>query len=322
MGILRDAIAVGMDRWVRSRAPRCAEITLGHRQIFIIPNRFGLGFLVLVLVLFVMGTNYQNNLVLALAFWLVALFVLSIHLTFHNLSGLTLHAGFSEGAFVDDPVTHRVHVSSERERFDIQFSCQGEPQAWLDRLPAHDHLPVQVVTRYAHRGRHPLPRLRLETRFPFGWITAWSFWTPQQYCLIWPRPVDHGLARLAEDDLVTRPLQPQRRDTDAMDDVRDYAAGDPTRRILWRQFARRGVLQVKAPPKSSGDTRHLSLAQVADLPLEKGLEQLAYWLEESEAEGDNWSLRLGQDYLPPGQGKAQRTQGLDALALFSGGNHE
>ncbi len=315
MGILRDAVEATVERWVRSRTPPRREVHLGQRQIFIIPNRYGLGLLVLVLLLFVMGTNYQNNLILALAFWLIALFVLSIHLTYLNLSGLTLHVGHSESGFVGQPLIHTIHLHTRKARHGLLISGDEAPERMLEALPESGHCAVQLRQTAVSRGIQRAPRIRLETRFPFGWISAWTYWSPDQQALAWPAPVDHGLHRTATDAEPHRPRTPERTDPEALDDVREYAAGDSPRRILWRHYARRGVLAVKAPPRVSGDTRKLDIRQVASLPQERGLEQLCCWLLTADAEAADWSLRLHDAWLPPGQGHAQRVRGLDALAL-------
>lgn len=315
MGILRDAVEATVERWVRARTPPRREVRLGQRQIFIIPNRYGLGMLALVVVLFVMGTNYQNNLVLALAFWLVALFVLSIHLTYLNLSGLVLHVGHSESGFVGQPLIHTVHLHTRKARHGLLIAGDEEPERMLETLPAGGHCALQLRQTAVARGQQPAPRVRLETRFPFGWISAWTYWAPDQQALAWPAAVDHGLLRSAADAEPRRPRTPERTDPEALDDVREYAAGDSPRRILWRHYARRGVLAVKTPPRVSGDTRKLDIRQVAALPRERGLEQLCFWLLAADAESADWSLRLHDAWLPPGQGRSQRVRGLDALAL-------
>lgn len=317
MGILRDAMAVGMERWIRNRTPHSDAVTLGQRQIFIMPNRYGLGMLVLMLILFVMGTNYQNNLVLALTYWLLALFVLSIWLTYYNLAGIHLKAISSQSAPVDRPLAYRLHLHTQRERFGLMVSGGEAPPHWFDRIPARDYEACEPVRAYPTRGRFPAPRIRLETRFPFGWITAWSFWSPSLYGLVWPASVDHGLARVSASQTLSQETRQTELERDALDAVRDYEPGDPTRRILWRQFARRGALHVKSPPRVQGNSHQLDLAQVSDLPLERGLEQLAFWCTECEALEVDWSIRLGSWCLPAGRGRAHYERAMDALALYS-----
>lgn len=319
MGILRDAMAVATERWIRRRTPHSHTVTLGQRQIFVMPNRYGLGMLVLILILFVMGTNYQNNLVLALSYWLLALFVLSVWFTYYNLAGIQLKAISSQSAPVREPLVYRLHLHSRRERYGLMMAGGDAAPQWLDRLSAHDHGVCEPVRAYPARGRYPAPRVRLETRFPFGWITAWTFWTPALQGLVWPACVDHGVARLSAEGMQNQQTaQRPRLERDALDAVRDYEPGDPTRRILWRQFARRGALHVKSPPNVQGDSHQLDLEQVSDLPLEQGLEQLAFWVTDCEAQEVDWSLRLGQWMLPSGRGDAQRERAMDALALYSG----
>lgn len=325
MGVLRDAMATAAERWIRGRAPRQQMVTLGHRQIFVLPNRYGLTLLALVLVLFIMGTNYQNNLVLAMAFLLAALFVLSIYLTYHNLSGLTLSAGHAESAHVGDWVRFHCHLNSRRERYGLQCRMPGSVPVWVEAVRADERAEVILSARYSQRGRQRMPRVRVETRFPFGWITGWSFWHGELSVIVWPRPVHQGLDRPSVALRQESSSASAVRSSEAPDNTRDYQPGDPLRRILWHQFARRGQLLVKVPPPVSGDSQQLDILQVADLPLEQGLQQLAYWIEQAESAHQPWSLHLGKQSLPRGSGSMHRRAGFDLLALHGsagqGGDH-
>ena len=62
-------------KWLDKRIPAANEFQLSHRSIFIFPAKFGALFLALCALLFLLGTNYQNNLMLLLCYFLVALFL-------------------------------------------------------------------------------------------------------------------------------------------------------------------------------------------------------------------------------------------------------
>ena len=74
-----------MDR--RSRVSILHKLT--HKNLYILPTKRGGFFFGITFVLWLIGTNYQNNLVLALAFLMFSIFVVSIIHTFDNLVHLT-----------------------------------------------------------------------------------------------------------------------------------------------------------------------------------------------------------------------------------------
>ena len=60
----------------------------GPRSLFILPTRLGLCYLLVMLAIYLLGTNYQNNLVLLVAYALGSLFMVTMWLTHRNLLGL------------------------------------------------------------------------------------------------------------------------------------------------------------------------------------------------------------------------------------------
>lgn len=300
--------------WMRRRTPSVRQIKLGQRQIFIIPNRYGLSFLALVLLIFVLGTNYQNNLMLAFAFWLAAIFVLSILMTFQNLSGVLLRAGVSGQNFVGQRIEHHWSVEGQRSHYGLRI-LHADEVTFLERVgpPFVGEVTTNVI--YQHRGRHSAPRLRVETRFPFGWVTAWTWFQPDQHAIAWPLPIDHQAIPSLENG--AGPMSPLQRPPGAadLDHARLYQTGDAPRRVLWRHYARRGVMMVKTAPPEGVTTQEFSLRQVEHLPLERGLEQLSYWMTTALAADQAWSLQLGNAIIPLSTGMEHLHHCLSRLAL-------
>ena len=75
-------------RWFDARAPKSDSATLNLRNIYIFFSREGLLFAVLLIITFIAGINYGNNLVLGLCFYLVSIWLISFHVTFAHISGL------------------------------------------------------------------------------------------------------------------------------------------------------------------------------------------------------------------------------------------
>ena len=79
-------------RWISKRLPPQAKVTLSHKGIFILPSAFGFAWLALILLLYLFGTNYQNNLVIGLSLLLGSVFHTCIIYSYKNLAGLTFSA--------------------------------------------------------------------------------------------------------------------------------------------------------------------------------------------------------------------------------------
>ena len=159
-------------RWLARRIPPARQITLGSRSLFILPTRLGLCYLLVMLAIYLLGTNYQNNLVLLVAYGLGSLFMVTMWLTHRNLLGLALLGGPAVLGEVGSPLPMRITVRSERPLQALQFSL-NEGRLWLaqvDAVPQPLLLPVQG----SRRGRLPLERLRVESRYPLGLFRCWS----------------------------------------------------------------------------------------------------------------------------------------------------
>ena len=90
--VLLERWQVRFMHWVTRRIPPARNVVLNHRNIFILPNKQGLGFLFVLSLMFIGAINYEANLAFALVFLLLGMFVLSIFYTFRNLSGLHVSA--------------------------------------------------------------------------------------------------------------------------------------------------------------------------------------------------------------------------------------
>ncbi|AWM81307.1 hypothetical protein DKL61_13680 [Gammaproteobacteria bacterium ESL0073] len=63
-----------MNDWASKRMPRGKAIELNSRQVFVVPTKAGFAFIALLLIILLVGINYQNNLAYGLCFMLGALF--------------------------------------------------------------------------------------------------------------------------------------------------------------------------------------------------------------------------------------------------------
>ncbi|GAB2896555.1 DUF58 domain-containing protein [Microbulbifer echini] len=304
------------ERWLSRRVPRARAITLNHSRLFILPTRAGLGYLLVVAVLWLLATNYENNLVFALTFLLISVFViLPVH-TFANLSGLRLQLLSTEPAFAGDFAEAKINLSREdkREREWIQVHWPTEEGAYVD-LCEERSADFRVALPVLERGRVQAPRLRVESRFPLGLFRCWSRIDLDVEFLVYPRPLAGGPLPLGE-ALVEGESGPVRRGGDDYASLKPYQPGDSLRHLAWKQYAAGRDLYSKEY-ESRTDTRlWLDWALLDGRDVETRLSNLCHWALQAEKQGIAYGLRVPGTTLPPSLGMEHQQRVLGALALF------
>lgn len=302
--------------WVERRLPPARNIELGHRNIFIMPNRQGLGFLLILGLMFIGAINYEASLAFALVFLLLGVFVLSIFYTFRNLAGLHVSAVAGSSVFAGEKadVTVILNRHGERSYENVQVSYEGSRKQSTDLIDTREaRLSLFVPTM--QRGWFSPGRLVVETVFPFGICRAWSLPDLSVRCLVYPRPVACDLDWLMSN-------QPQSGNTVVMrgnDDyhgLRDYREGDSLKHVAWKIFARGQGMYTKEYSSNIDEKVWLRWDMFADMGTEERLSRLCWCVISLDAAGIDYGLELPGFRLPPAKGQLHYASAMQALALF------
>ncbi len=303
--------------WLARRLPAARVQQLGHRQLFILPTRMGVLYAMTTFAIFILGTNYQNNLVLFLAFLLASLFLATIWLTHRNLCGLQLLGGgcvlTDVGIAAQLPLTLRHNRGAQA----INLSLAGNALyvAAVGDVPATIHLPLAAP----QRGRLQSPRLTVESRFPLGLFRCWSL--PDLELEAWAAPApQHGLL-VGQDESDQEQRQGRHEVASNIGDfsrLRDHQPGDAQSRIAWKQLAQGRGMLVKTFVLPQHQQRLLTLQQVVGSSLEQRLAVLAYWVREHCRHGQPFVLQLGAQRLGPDCSQLHELQCRWALARYGG----
>lgn len=265
------------------------------------------------LALIATGINYGNNLVFALAFMLLAIWLQAAWVCWRNLSGLVWQPGVPSPVFAGESLRLEglLRENNGRPRCALELATEqasGEPAG----IASDSDATLALAMPTQRRGLLTIERLRLQSRYPLGlWQCRRPL--PALQALVYPCPF--GEARLP----LASPL-PAHRQTAADDfqGVRTYAAGDPPRRINWRAFGRSEQLLVnRFDGGRGGEALWLDWEGCAGND-EQRLGQLTRWVIEAERAGREYGLRLPGSALPPDRGRTQREATLARLALFEG----
>lgn len=305
-----------MERWLSRRAPAARSVGLDHGKLFILPTRAGMAFLLVIALLWLLATNYENNLVFALTFLLVSLFaVLPVH-TFANLSGVQLQLLEARPAFAGDYAEARIEVGREgqRSRERIRIFWPPEEGAELD-LCEQSRAEVQVALPVIKRGRQRAPRLRVESRFPLGLFRCWSPVDLDIEFLVYPRPKSAGPlpvgAAVGEGE-----SEQKLRGGDDFAGLKPYRPGDSLRHLAWKQYAGGRDLYSKEYESGADARLWLDWDLLAGRDVETRLSNLCHWALQAEREQTPYGLRLPGSEIAPALGNPHLQRVLGALALF------
>ncbi|MDF3032068.1 MAG: hypothetical protein K0R03_2626 [Moraxellaceae bacterium] len=301
-------------RWLNRRIPRETQVTLNQRRIFIFLTRQGLLAGMVVTALFVGGINYANNLLLAISFFLASLFVIAIHHTYANLSGLRITALSASPAFAGEEARFLLRFDDAREREHesllLEWADVTTKVEWVNGVTE-----VAVPLTTAKRGWFRPPRLKLSSTYPLGLLRAWTWLDLDMAAVVYPHPepsevMPTGAGADGEGE------RQRKRGHEDFDGLKDFTPGDPLAHISWKHLARGRGLLTKTYASEEIGSDMLDWDALQGLGIETRLSRLAWWVVMLAQQNHAYGLRLPGTEIPAGLGIEQRDACLRALALF------
>lgn len=306
-------------RWLKRRIPRQRSHQLQHRNIFIMPSKAGLGFVFMLSLLWLLGTNYQNNLVLSLAFLLLSLLIICMHHTYGNLAGLHVSVINTEPGFMggEGRVTLLVKKNSARKYEAITLAWAGGSSTVISLLD-EDQVIISLLVPLTQRGWFQPPYLRIFTDFPLGLIVAWSYLDVEALILSYPKPVESSVRPIEqlEDDSDGKESQMIVTGNQEFAGLREYKPGDSLRNIDWRALARGQGMATRIYEDNASKGYWLDWRQFAGLSTEVRLSRLCACVLKHSGVLQEYGLRLPDQTIEPGYGSDHQRKLLEALALF------
>jgi hypothetical protein len=182
-------------------------LKLGLRNLYIVPTGFGLLWLGGALLLQLVGIQTQSNGPLLLSFVMLALLLLSLHLTHGQLEGLEVRCAQPEPTFAEESAAYPLIVR-------VKSACEGlewrlESGAFHDvgSLGPGEHLVALAWTPHRRGWQRP-GKLRLQTTAPLGLFVCWSRWQLPAQQLIYPARNPGPVQQVPMADWRERPQQP------------------------------------------------------------------------------------------------------------------
>ncbi|GLX80458.1 hypothetical protein tinsulaeT_37980 [Thalassotalea insulae] len=314
---IRQRLTNGFARWLQKRMPSRDHQGLSQRNIFIFPSRFGFVFLGFICLLFILATNYQNNLILLMSYLLSSLFVTSMLASFINISGLALSAKGQYLGFTEQDILVPVTMETDVLRHDIALSFDINLTKNLPTL-AQTQL-VKVPVSFAKRGRYRLPRLTLASYYPLGLFRCWTHLQFDLEAIVCPKPLHcltHNTGQHWREQDKENPITGQSPASDNFYELRSYNKGDSLNQVAWKYLAKTGQWYSKSYQAQAVEPDILSLDQLPAGNIETKLRQLCFLILEYDGANLDYGLELNSEVIEPGHGQAHLQQCLKKLATY------
>ncbi|MBA6222722.1 DUF58 domain-containing protein [Colwellia sp. MB02u-18] len=351
---LKSVLHKYFNAWLTRRIPQASRQQINHRNIFIMPTRFGAGLLMFMLLLFLLGTNYQNNVIILISYLLVSFFIVVLHHSFFNLSGLQFKATNSLQGFVDSTLYFPLVITSKKVRFTISFSfdqARVKTEQVIDHSvdenksskrkpskskPSNSALSkttlaqleigennIRIPYRVCQRGQYPLGRVLIISEFGFGLFKAWTRLDFAQQVTAYPKPIanvwtvkQQNLAiEVAENNLESYQDSFQP-GQDEFHQLQHYQLGEPLSRVAWKHVAQGQGWLTKQYQQALSGKLQLDFERLPNGTLEQRLSWLSYAIKDCSTKQIAFSLKLPDQVVEYDHSAQHTLKCLTALARY------
>lgn len=337
-------------RWLDKRVPASAEHHLNLNSIFILPTGFGWSFIILSMCLFLLGTNYQNNLMLLLSYLCLSIMLLTLFYTHKNFARLALKAVPITPFHCNEIGELQIHVIPHRKM--LSKRCNGDLIfSWLsDATPLNRvanitapmttqspptkasytvalHIDAidskreiqtcSVPLHISHRGCFALGRLTIACDFPLGLYKCWTHLDFGQQVTVYAKPKEGAISIekvASKEDANSESDVLEQSGNEDFYALSDYELGQPLNRVSWKHVAKNGSWVSKSFTSQRNDNYVLSSLDATNI--ESAISALTHevlrWTEADRTFG----LRYKSIDISPSKGIEHMHNCLRALAYL------
>lgn len=301
--LIRQFARQRLIRWLDRRQPAANPVTVQHSFAFVLPTRFGMSVLLLIVLLYILGTNYQNNLIMLLAYFLLVSWLSCIWLAFANLRGCRISCPANLDAVADADINIDCTITAKQQPNALLARWWHQATHWQ-----HWQQPSIGLQLPPHpRGHYQLPRLAIASVHPLGLMRCWTYLQLDASLWVYPVPILAGPNHQHSID--------HRSSTDEWVGIQHWQPGMSMRQINWKRFARDARLHThQFSSQSTADEYWLQLnPQLGNFELQ--LSDLTARVLQAQQHNLKFGVRLPHKVLGPAQGNPFVTEVLRELAL-------
>ncbi|MGB0937600.1 MAG: DUF58 domain-containing protein [Colwellia sp.] len=305
-------------RWLDKRIPASESFTLHSRNLFILPKSSGTSFIFIGVAIYILGTNYANNLILLLGYFVFALLLVAMFLSFFNLSGLNLTANRVQNIFLNDSIALSFRTQSQKRRFNVDISSTNSATDDAQNIACIEEGQDNLVFKIkpTKRGLYEVGRLRWQSSAPIGLFKVWTYLNFDQKIMVYPAPLPcpqwlegTGLLNDTEGQLKSN------KQVDEFQGLKPFTPSDPIKHVAWKQLAQGKGWYTKSFSGEQQEIRWYSYHRMAANNHEEKLSYLTWLVLQSHQSSGRFGLELQNQTIEPDSGEEFINQCLQALAL-------
>ncbi|MEG0605458.1 MAG: DUF58 domain-containing protein [Acinetobacter sp.] len=295
-----------IQQWIAKRFQVDGTKTLLQKDVLVFIYKQGFLYLVLILITFIAGINYANNLILGFCFLISAILCISFYLTFKQLHVLKIDLIAAEVGQVDQPLILKLRLNqpSVMTRY---LRIQWLQQEQLIYLDQQQHT-LELAFFPKQRGLYEFGAMKIYSTYPLGLVRAWTYLYPKQKVWIAPKAYDWQKEHKNQPTNANDSL-------DEFKELRAFQQGDSYQNVAWKQVARGQGFFIKMF-EAQANHQHLEI-DYQKIPAQSHEEKLSFMMgliEQCEQLGDDYALILPHARLESGQGQIQLLQAKLLLA--------
>ncbi|MFW6081311.1 MAG: DUF58 domain-containing protein [Desulfosalsimonas sp.] len=293
-------------------------LTITRKNTYILPTRYGLLFVILLLAMLAGSINYNNNLGFLLVFLLGGMATISILHTHRNIVGLRLLSASPRPVFAGDTAVFHLTVEPEATSRRALVFTLDKTRKTIEDASAGTQTRIAVKAAAPKRGLLTAGPLTVSTRYPLGLFYAWSPILPELSYLVYPRPV-HGPQQADKTSNTPGAKGEGGRALSGVEDfmgLKTYQPGDPVRHISWKSYSRGQGLFTKEFAGHAQKTVIFDYDSVKGRDAESRISRLCGLVISAASANLQYGLKLPEKQIGPGRGEQHKHSCLKALALF------
>jgi uncharacterized protein (DUF58 family) len=309
---------VSIEKWLNKRIPSSHAYQMDVNNTFILPTRFGWAIVGLMSCLFILGTNYQNNVILMFCYFVFALLLLALFHSYTNFVQFYIAFRPISNSFANQHVQLQLDLSHKANR--PALHSLSNIAIFSKHYPVYEYLEDGVNTiaiRRFSRGLHELHRISIESIFPFGLFKCWSHLSVPGQFLVFPTPIACNLKmRQQHSKGNTGNKVGVAITTEDLQGIRDYRDSDPIHHVSWKHFAKGQGLLSKDFTERSAISIWLHLSDYVNGNVEHALSEVTFQILELSNQEASFGFSIGKQQIMPNTGRHHKRQCLEALALY------
>ncbi len=227
---------------LKGPSPTLYPVTLTHKNIFILPSKFGLIFSLMMVVMLFTAINYQNNLAYATVFIIGSSYFLSLIHSYLNFLNITIIPTTAKPVFAGEKACFFLILEnfSLKEKQSLFFKMKNNIVGHIDKIPSKSKSVIKIFVPAYKRGSLPLEEMTLYSTYPFGLFYVWTKVKFDITCTVYPKPIflkSHLLKNFIKGNGLGLD-ENIHLGTEEFWELKEYEKGESYKKIDWKKSAK------------------------------------------------------------------------------------